>query len=125
MYGTIFNLNVKKGHKDELIIMMKENDRMPDGMGAWFLMNPDDDGKDMVGVAIFKNKEAHLANANNPDQHDYFVEMMSPSFLNCVRARLKDESLWDEYLGEIKSWQQPKGLIAFHLKRIPLVPTTI
>ena len=77
MYGTIFNLNVKKGHKDELIKMMKENDRMPDGMVAWFLMNPDDDGKDMVGVAIFKNKESHLANANNPDQHDYFVEMIN------------------------------------------------
>ena len=95
MYGTIFNLNVKKGHKDELIKMMKENDRKPDGMVAWFLMNPDDDGKDMVGVAIFKNKEAHLANANNPDQHDYFVEMMS---------HLNSEPTWTDgtyVIGEI------------------------
>ena len=95
MYGTIFNLNVKEGHKDGLIKMMKENDRTPDGMVAWFLMNPDEDNKDMVGVAIFKDKESHLANSNNPDQHDYFVEMMS---------HLNSEPTWTDgtyVIGEI------------------------
>ena len=95
MYGTIFNLNVKKGHKDELIKMMKENDRMPHRMVARFLMNQDDDGKHMLGIAIFTNKEAHLANANNPDQHDYFVEMMS---------HLNSEPTWTDgtyVIGEI------------------------
>ena len=43
MYGTVFNLNVKEGHKDKLIEVMGANDRTPDGMVAWFLMNPDDD----------------------------------------------------------------------------------
>ena len=75
MYGTVFNLNVKEGHKDKLIEVMGANDRTPDGMVAWFLMNPDDD-TDLIGVAIFENKNAHLANANNPDQHEYFVAMM-------------------------------------------------
>ena len=75
MYGTVFNLNVKEGHKDKLIEVMGANDRTPDGMVAWFLMNPDDD-TDLIGVAIFENKDAHLANANNPDQHEYFVTMM-------------------------------------------------
>mgnify|MGYP006223268477 FL=1 len=75
MYGTVFNLNVKQGNKDKLIEVMEANDRTPDGMVAWFLMNPDDD-TDLIGVAIFENKDAHLANANNPDQHKYFVAMM-------------------------------------------------
>jgi len=39
-------------------------------------MNPDDDDEDLIGVAVFENKDAHLANATNPDQHEYFVAIM-------------------------------------------------
>lgn len=75
MYGTIFNLNVKSGHKEKLIELMKNQARNPEGMLAWFLMHPDDD-EDLIGVAVFENKDAHLANANNPDQHEYFMAIM-------------------------------------------------
>ena len=64
MYGTIFNLKVKSGHKEKLIEVMKNQARNPEGLLAWFLMNPDDD-EDLIGVAVFENKDAHLANANN------------------------------------------------------------
>ena len=76
MYGTIFNLNVKSGHKEKLIEVMKNQARNPEGMLAWFFMNPDDDDEDLIGVAVFENKDAHLANATNPDQHEYFVVIM-------------------------------------------------
>ncbi len=95
MYGTIFNLDVKDEHKESLLNIMQQNDRVPEGMVAWFLMNPSDEGKDLIGVAVFKNKESHLANAENPDQHDYFVEMMK---------HLNSEPTWTdgEYvIGEI------------------------
>jgi|TARA_B110000438_G_C15569392_1_gene544717 hypothetical protein len=95
MYGTIFNLDVKDGHKESLLNIMQQNDRVPEGMVAWFLMNPSDEGKDLIGVAVFENKESHLANAENPDQHDYFVEMMK---------HLNSEPTWTdgEYvIGEI------------------------
>lgn len=95
MYGTIFNLDVKDGHKESLLNIMQQNDRVPEGMVAWFLMNPSDEGKDLIGVAVFKNKESHLANAENSDQHDYFVEMME---------HLNSEPTWTdgEYvIGEI------------------------
>ncbi|HIB35136.1 MAG TPA: hypothetical protein EYO26_01665 [Dehalococcoidia bacterium] len=75
MYGTIFNLNVKTDHKEKLIEVMKNQARNPEGLIAWFLMNPDDD-EDLIGVAVFENKDAHLANANNPDQHEYFMAIM-------------------------------------------------
>ena len=75
MYGTIFNLKVKSGHKEKLIEVMKNQARNPEGLLAWFLMNPDDD-EDLIGVAVFENKDAHLANATNPDQHEYFVAIM-------------------------------------------------
>ena len=76
MYGTIFNLNVKSGHKEKLIEVMKNQTRNPEGMLSWFLMNPDDDDEDLIGVVVFENKDAHLANATNPDQHEYFVAIM-------------------------------------------------
>ena len=28
-------------------------------------MNPDDDDEDLIGVAVFENKDAHLANATS------------------------------------------------------------
>ena len=43
MYGTIFSLNIRPGHEDKLLTTMKEESTSkPEGMVAWFVMNPDD-----------------------------------------------------------------------------------
>ena len=76
MYGTIFNLNVKVGYKEELIKHMKSNSDTPDGMVAWFLMSPDDLSKDLIGVAVFESKEHHVKNAESPEQNKSFEKMM-------------------------------------------------
>ena len=76
MYGTIFNLNVKAGYKEELIKHMKSNSDTPDGMVAWFLMSPDDLSKDLIGVAVFESKEHHVKNAESPEQNKSFEKMM-------------------------------------------------
>ena len=70
MYGTIFNLNVKAGYKEELIKEMKSNSVAPDGMVAWFLMSPDDSSKDLIGVAVFESKEHHVKNAESPETNE-------------------------------------------------------
>jgi hypothetical protein len=75
MYGTIFNLKVKNGHAQLLIDYMKELES-PEGMVAWFLMDPDVDRSDWIGVAVFKDKESHISNAKRPQQHENFMEMM-------------------------------------------------
>ena len=74
MYGTIFNLNVKPGHEAD--IMNELNVDIRPGMVAWFLMRPDDSNADLIGVAIFESKEAYLANANSPEQHQAFTQVM-------------------------------------------------
>ena len=38
-------------------------------------MNPDSENE-WIGVAVFDSKEAHLANANTPKQHEMFLQMM-------------------------------------------------
>ena len=75
MYGSIFNMSVKSGHKQELLESL--NREMPKGMLAWFVMQPDDDNSDLVGVAIFDDKDAYVANANSPEQHEAFSEAMT------------------------------------------------
>ena len=74
MYGTIFNLKVKQGHEKALVEAM--TGASPEGMISWFLMRPDDPNIDLIGVAVFDNKEAHLKNANSPEQHEMFVSVM-------------------------------------------------
>ena len=93
MYGTIFNLAVKPGHENDLLAAFEGN--TPVGGVAWFLMKPDDENSDLIGVAVFDSKEAHVANANSPEQHQAFTKIM---------AHLESEPEWTdgEYImGEI------------------------
>lgn len=76
MYGTIFNLTIKPGHEEDLLKTLKEDTKSkPQGMVAWFVMKPDDK-QEWIGVAIFESKEAHVANANRPEQHESFLKIM-------------------------------------------------
>lgn len=93
MYGTIFNLAVKPGHEQNLLAALEGN--APAGMIAWFLMKPDDEDSDLIGVAVFNSKEAHVTNAKSSEQHETFTKIM---------AHLESEPEWTdgEYiLGEI------------------------
>ena len=74
MYGTIFNLKVKSGHENSLIDLF-QNYEKPEGGVAWYVMRPDNQ-QDWVGVAVFSDKESYKANAENPEQHQRFLEMM-------------------------------------------------
>ncbi|MBM01739.1 MAG: hypothetical protein CL762_05070 [Chloroflexi bacterium] len=74
MYGSIFSMKPKEGQKEALIELLQgspNNSRMV----AWFVMNPDDDG-DLMGVAIFKDKESYKVNAEKEETHQNFLEMM-------------------------------------------------
>ena len=95
MYGTIFNLSIKSGHEEELLKTLKVETRSrPEGMVAWFVMNPDDKDE-WIGVAIFESKAAYVANANRPEQHESFLRMME---------HLETEPTWTDgtyVIGEI------------------------
>ena len=74
--------------------MKEESTSKPEGMVAWFVMNPDDKDE-WTGVAIFESKEAYLAHGNRPEQHQTFLKMME---------HLKSEPTWTDgtyVIGEI------------------------
>jgi hypothetical protein len=75
MYGTIFNLKVKSGHHESLLRLLGEEQAKPKGMKAFFVMDPDNTDE-WVGIVIFENKEAYIANAQSPEQHDRFLKIM-------------------------------------------------
>ena len=96
MYGTIFTLDVKQGQETALLETMKiaTAGRTPEGMVAWFVMKPDNEGK-WLGVAIFESKEAHINNANDRKQAEIFGRIM---------GHLKSEPTWTDgpyVIGEI------------------------
>ena len=95
MYGTVFNLNIKPGHEEQLLAALNsETSSKPEGMVAWFVMNPDDKDE-WIGIAIFENREAYVANANRPEQHESFLKMME---------HLQSEPKWTDgtyVIGEI------------------------
>ena len=74
MYGSIFSLKPKQGMREDLINSLKDNST-PEGMIYWYVMNPDDGG-DLIGIAIFKSKEAYKLNAERPETHQNFIKMM-------------------------------------------------
>tara|TARA_S200000501_G_C20274224_1_gene504235 strand:+ start:248 stop:535 length:288 start_codon:yes stop_codon:yes gene_type:complete len=86
MYGSIFNLKPKKGKKDDLINHLKNDEDRPEGGIAWYVLNPDNDG-DLVGIAIFKDKESYVKNAERPEQHESFMKMMD---------LLDEEPFWND-----------------------------
>ncbi|MDG1990331.1 MAG: hypothetical protein P8J51_03570 [Dehalococcoidia bacterium] len=76
MYGTIFTLKVKSGHEEPLLDLFKSYDQdRPIGGLAWFVLNADSK-EEWVGVAVFASKEEYVANAERPEQHENFVQMM-------------------------------------------------
>ena len=87
MYGSIFNFTIKPGHEDSLLklLNLQESDK-PDGMISWFLMNPDDK-KEWIDVAVFESKEAYVKNANSPEQHQSFLQIME---------HLENEPTWTD-----------------------------
>ena len=95
MYGTIFSLNVKSGHEEALLKVLNDDATpKPKGMVAWFVMKPDE-MEDWLGVAVFESKEAHLTNANSPEQHEAFLKFME---------HLEEEPTWTDgtyVIGEV------------------------
>ena len=39
-------------------------------------MKPDNKDEDLIGLAVFESKEAHIANANSPEQNESFKQLM-------------------------------------------------
>lgn len=76
MYGTIFRMKVKPGQEQKVIELVDQwyRERRPHVKGAIadFLLKPDRKKGEMVGVAVFQDRETYRANANDPEQDKWY-----------------------------------------------------
>jgi antibiotic biosynthesis monooxygenase len=78
MYGTIARFRIRSGVKDEFIKTMDSfGDAMIPGWVADYYFQMDKDSEEFYLVAIFKDKETYVANADSPQQHEQYLKFRS------------------------------------------------
>lgn len=91
MYGTIFRMKIKVGQEQNIVDLFKEwdRDRKPNTKGAigGLIMKPDNSSGELIGVAVFADKESYMANADNPEQNRWFSKL---------RESLEADPTWED-----------------------------
>src|SRR5690606_25945242 len=91
MYGSIFRMKVKPGRDEQVVDLYREweRDRQPKVKGALgsFLMRTDRDRNTLVGVAVFQDKQAYRANADDPEQDRWYRRL---------RENLEEDPEWTD-----------------------------
>jgi quinol monooxygenase YgiN len=88
MYGTIARFHIKPGVKDEFIKAMDSlGEAVIPGWVADYYFQMDNDPDEFYLVAIFKDKETYVANADSAEQHERYL---------VFRSFLKDDPEWHD-----------------------------
>ena len=79
MYGTIFRMKVKSGRFQRVTQLFEEweTQQKPVVKGAigGLLMKPDGSSDELIGVAIFEDKQSYIANADRPGQQQWYGKL--------------------------------------------------
>ena len=90
-YGTIFRMRIKPGAEQNIMALLDEweRERKPKVRGALgsYLFKPDNRQGELVGVAVFRDRDAYMANANDPEQDAWYRRL---------RAQLEADPEWDD-----------------------------
>ena len=78
-YGTVGKFRIKPGHVDDAIGLVKEweSSRKPNVTGAiaGYTYQLDSDPNTLMVAAVFADKAAYVANADDPEQDKWFSRM--------------------------------------------------
>ena len=78
MYGTIFRMKTIPGQQSNAISHFKKRSAQDiEGAIAVYLLQPETQNNELVGVVIFEDKAAYIANANDSVQHEIFTKLRS------------------------------------------------
>ena len=77
MYGTVARMRVKAGSVTDFQQIAQEIGvgRAP-GQVAVYAYQLDRDPHEFMMIAMFESKEAYVANAQSPEQHERFMKLM-------------------------------------------------
>ena len=78
MYGTIAKMRVKAGAEQQFLQVAQVTESEPiAGTVAVYVYQMDADSREFYMAVVFENKESYVANANSPEQHQRFMQMMT------------------------------------------------
>ena len=90
-YGTIYRMRLKPGAEQRVVELMNEwdHERKPKIRGALasYLFRPDKRPGELVSVAVFRDRDAYLANARDPEQDAWYRRL---------REQLEADPEWDD-----------------------------
>ena len=100
MYGTVAHIRVKAGQGEAVLATMAKwaSEEMPrvEGDRGGYLFRLDSDSQEMIMIAVFRDKESYVANADDPETDKWYQEM---------RQHLEADPVWHD--GEIiGSWSK-------------------
>jgi quinol monooxygenase YgiN len=77
MYGTVARMRLKPGMQSQLQALSDEQTAgaMPGFVGN-YVYQMDNDPNEFYLVVMFDSKESYVANANSPEQHQRYQQMM-------------------------------------------------
>ncbi len=77
MYGTVAKLRVKSGHLEAFKAWAEVAESRPvPGFISTTIYQMDSDPQNLILVIQFTDRAAYQANAENPEQHQFFLQMM-------------------------------------------------
>jgi hypothetical protein len=78
MYGTIAHFRIRPGARDEFIRIMDSfgSEAIPGWMVDYYCQM-DRDPEEFYLVAIFKDKQSYISNAESPEQHKRYLKFHS------------------------------------------------
>jgi hypothetical protein len=88
MYGTIAHFHIKPGTRAEFVKILDSfgSDVIPGWMVDYYFQM-DRDPEEFFLVAIFRDKESYVANADSPEQHERYLQF---------RSFLVDDPEWND-----------------------------
>ncbi len=98
MYGTVARLRLKPGMEAQMRAFNEEENALGiPGYLAMYVYRMDQDPNEYYMAVIFESKDAYVANANSPDQHQRYLRVLE---------MLEGEPEWHD--GEIVDmWPRP------------------
>ncbi len=78
MYGTVARMRAKPGMEQQLIAVASETESVPvPGAVAVYVYQMDADPREFMLAVVFDSRETYIANAQSPDQHERFLQLMT------------------------------------------------
>ena len=94
MFGSVFHMVANPGAKDEIVRLMEDDSRMRSIQGFQSAYVFDAAGNDLWGVAVFEDEKSYRANANDPQQDQWYRRL---------RALLQADPEWHD--GAIRAFR--------------------